>query len=131
MGAIPPKRPKTSENALKQQTTSWRQVKKETPKAFKKFVKWVDSESKDILQFELAMILKHENRDLFDFFDEQGIYMNVFMDENPDNGNRYWDWQVFIDGECFGSSEVEEPTRKEAEIAMYNGAFKTLEKQCK
>ena len=106
----------------------WRQLKKKCPKAFEKLKKWLDAESKDILRFELMMILKNK-RDLYDFFDEAGIYMNVFMDENPETGSKYWDWQVFIDGECFGSSEVEKPTRKEAETAMYNGAFKILEKQ--
>ena len=104
------------------------QIKNDTPKAFKKLKKWLDAESKDILQFEMMMILKND-RDLYDFFDEMGIYMNAFMDENPETGSKYWDWQVYVDGECFGSSEVEEPTRKEAETEAFKRAFFILEKR--
>lgn len=107
---------------------NWKQINKDYPKAFKKFVKWLDCDSSDMLKFEMMMILKNE-RDLYDFFDEQKVYINVFITEHPDKGNTYWDWELFVDGECLGSSEVEEPTRKEAETAAFNEAFNQLEKQ--
>ena len=115
---------------------NWKQIKKKYPKAWDLLRKshstievWGHIDHPDVWDMDGLDMAPYELRHLYDFFDEQGIYLYVFITENPDNGNRYWDWQVFIDGECFGSSEVEEPTRKEAETAMYNEAFKILEKQ--
>lgn len=109
--------------------TNYKQVEKDTPKAFKKLKKWLDCEDKDILQFELMMILKNE-RDLFDFFDDMGICIGVFKSPNPsDHYYTYWDWEIYVDGQCMDSSEVEEPNRKEAETEAFKRAFKILEKQ--
>ena len=40
-----------------------KQIQKDTPGAYKKLKKWINAETKGILQFELMMILKNE-RDL-------------------------------------------------------------------
>ena len=101
---------------------NWNSVKKDTPKAFKKFAKWVDAESKDILQFELMMILKNE-RDLYDFFDEMGVFICILPAFSG------WDWEVYVDDEWIDSSDIKNENRKEAEEEAFKRAFFILEKQ--
>ena len=102
---------------------NWKQINKDYPKAFKKFVKWLDCDSSDMLKFEMMMILKNE-RDLYDFFDEQGILIFI-----PATMLTWWDWEIYVNDQCMDSSEVEEPNRKEAESEAFKRAFKILEEQ--
>ena len=46
------------------------------------------------------------------------------MREFPD---KYFDWYIVYDSEVLDSSEVEEPTRREAEEAAFEKAFEILE----
>ncbi len=103
---------------------NWKEIKKKYPKAYAKFIEWVDAETLDILKFELMMILKNE-RDLFDFFDEQKIYVMILRDH------------LFVDS-WFGGIEKGESeggfkkikhckNRSETETAAFEYAFKMLE----
>ena len=99
----------------------YKQIKKDTPEAFKKLKKWINAETKGILQFELMMILKNE-RELFDFFDEMGIFITIIHRDTialilP------FHWKI--------RGEISEgyANRKEAEKVAYKKAFNLLEKQ--
>lgn len=108
----------------------WTAVKKDTPKAFERFVKWIDTESDDILQFELMMILKNE-RDLYDFFDDQKIIIDIqyeLMDINGIDKFMFVPSAVIISlKERIGKSQYGK--RKQAENAIFTEAFKILENQ--
>lgn len=109
-----------------------KQVEQDTPKAYKKLKEWLNSDSKSILEIELIMILK-PSRDLFDFFDDMGVYIGVFKSPDPRDRYKYmyWDWEIYVDSQCMDSSEVEEPNRKESEAEAFKRAFLILDKQCK
>lgn len=98
----------------------WKQIKKNNPKAFKKFVKWLDCDSSDMLQFELMMILKNE-RDLYDFFDEMGIIIGL------DEMWTCWIYNEFKNGE-YDECKVKGKSRNEVETRAFKKSFNILEK---
>lgn len=108
---------------------NWKQIKKHTPKAFKKFVKWINNGRNDKLKF-LEMSLKNE-RDLFDFFDEQGIYIGIVIGNNNLDKTQppIFEYEILQNGEAVIHDDDCHFIRHKAEIAAFNEAFKILEKQ--
>ena len=102
----------------------WSEIKKQTPNAFKKLKKWINAETKGILQFELMMILKNE-RELFDFFDEMGIIISIWLQPQT---RSHLVWSVYY-SDIFAHSSKYYGDRKEAEKEAFKRAFKILEKK--
>ena len=115
---------------------NWKQIKKDCPKAWKLLCEahstieaWGYIDHPDVWDMDGLEQSHNETRHLYDFFDEMGVYINVFITEHPVERTAYWDWEIFIDSQCMDSSEVEEPNRKEAETEAFKRAFEILEKQ--
>ncbi len=117
---------------------NWNKIKEQYPKALKEFMLWdfEDNETdfEEWVDTAWWLINKRNIRDLYDFFDEQGIYISIRYDnrwENPDSTDseviNYWDWDIDDSLNNLGSSQVEEPTRTEAEEKAFEKAFEILE----
>ena len=106
--------------------TEWETIKKKNPKAFKKFVKWLDCDSSDMLQFELMMILKNE-RELFDFFDDMDIHIYIHPSLLSKLGRQCTFSILQDDGESMSATKVD--NRKKTETTAFEKAFNLLEKQ--
>ena len=111
-------------------------LKKSSPKAFELFLKFMGyyknctgskTDPSPIMCIQMQLILGNE-RILYDFFDKRGIFINVFINVYNVKSS-YWDWEIYVNNQCLGSSEVEEPNRKEAENIAFEMAFNILEKQ--
>ena len=121
---------------LKQQAMDWEQIKKDTPKAFEKLIKWLDCsveveiEGEDLVSYTKALPTHHilnkeimPLRRLYDFFDEQGIFICILPAFSG------WDWEVYVDDKWIDSSDIKNENRKEAEADAFERAFFILEKQ--
>ncbi len=111
---------------------NWNKIK---PKAHKQFKKWV---TKNIAWYDGfcwdEIYGDFEERHFYDFFDGQGIYISIKYDcrwKNPDSTDSevisFWDWEIDDSLNNLGSSDVEEPTRAEAEEKAFEKAFGILE----
>ena len=100
----------------------WDKIKEKYPKAWGVLLKWMKYLEPDIYRL---------GRNLYDFFDEQGIYIKVFFDYSviPKKFTSYWDWEIDVNYEHRCSSDVEEPTRTEAEEKAFEKAFFILEEK--
>ena len=117
----------------------WKEIKKKYPKGLDKLFAWLNIEeydstiSKEVgtkwYQFEHGYLLSHEGfcwnkRNLYDFFDEQGIIIKI--DVCPACDKYFFDVEIF-------SNTVHEliaitfESRKEAEQAAFLKAFEILE----
>ena len=63
------------------------------------------------------------DRDLYDFFDEQGIYINIVRWEEAE----VWAYRIIIGIKEYISFEITHPTRTEAEEQAFLKAFEILE----
>ena len=120
---------------------NWTEIKEKYPKAWDKLFEMFDegvleneivfdnepSYISDIIRFEKNVPLLF-GRLLYDFFDEQGVYVEIFRAFSYTNKLQYWDWGVGNDDHFNAiTGEVEEPTRTEAEGKAFEKAFKILE----
>ena len=95
---------------------NWTNIREQYPKAYEKF-------SEKFMAFELCST---ELRMLFDFFDEQGIYIAVDHDLEFDN---MWWWYINRTDEiCEANDNEEYKTRTLAETEAFTKAFEILEK---
>lgn len=122
---------------------NWKEIKERHPKAFDKFYKWQwgnqeykfhnrniyfehsnypESRSIDIWGISFQSMCK--GRRFYDFFDEQGIFIELMPPYSFDEGMNNYEWQIHPMGEvsptCYKS-------RTEAEEAAFNKAFEILE----
>lgn len=73
---------------------------------------------------------------LYDFFDSQGIYIGIVYQYCYNSldacDHYYFDWEIMfgVDDKII-SSDVEEPTRTEAEEKAFEKAFEILERKLK
>lgn len=95
---------------------NWKQIKEKYPKAFKMLFKWAN------VPCGLGNI-----RRLYDFFDEQGIYIST---DSNNLGDRIT-FSYIIPDYSTGQSKVEYDfgTRMAAETAAFTEAFKILDNQ--
>lgn len=105
-------------------------IRANTPKAYTKLVKWIGAGDQDILQFEMAMLLKNE-RDLYDFFDEMGIIIGIVIgNDNMDKTHPpIFEYEIFQGGKEVAHDDDCHFMRKEAETSAFTEAWKILEKQ--
>ena len=95
---------------------NWDEIKEKYPKAFKQLQNWLHEEN---MIFKVGHI-----RDLYDFFDEQGIYgrvgKNLFM---------MFIWDLITDPkiDVYEASNYDYNTRPEAEEKLFLRAFEILE----
>ena len=99
---------------------NWNKIKEKYPKAEK------------ILQEWLSGRYDWNTRDLYDFFDEQGIYISImytyYWNSLDESDHYHFDWEIMFDtDDKIISAEVEEPTRTEAETIAFEKAFEILE----
>jgi hypothetical protein len=128
---------------------NWEEIKEKYPKPFEKFSKWYWREMKfemlenGTLYFEQVFdggksyatttisvkdIVK--SRRWYDFFDEQGIYIEIYVLEINDDFTAS-DWQYDIANESNMIEDIDYPTRTEAEEQAFIQAFEILENKLK
>ena len=120
---------------------NWKEIEKNYPKAFAEclfyFKKQYDEqggykiENDDLWINNCTGSLKFNNRDLYDFFDEQGV--NVAMSPEHYKNGINWLWQLLwylpkSGGTCWYGDNAEYPTRQKAETAAFEKSFEILEK---
>ena len=105
---------------------NWNKIKEKYPKAWGLLIGFIGENHIESFQY-LTILFRPF---LYDFFDEQGIYINVnwrnYYDTNH-NHRTFFDWEVYTEDISGYSSEVEEPTRTEAEEKAFEKAFEILE----
>ena len=119
---------------------NWKEIKKKYPKAHKKFGIWADKHGEycDIdLEYlwinypPLCETLNHtfyDDRDLYDFFDEQGIIIEIICEYKPNLGWRfmsYINYRLSCENNWISKWYK---SRKKVEEAAFLKAFEILEK---
>ena len=120
----------------------WKQLKNDYSKAFEKLIKWLDCsveveiEGEDLVSYTKALPTHHiinkeimTLRRLFDFFDEQGLYIYIHPSIMPTDA-KYCTYSILQDDANSMSSTYTE-NRKATEKTAFTKAFEILEKQCK
>jgi len=120
-------------------TIDFAQVRSRCPKAFAALEKhlqfdWsiTDSGHLQYLIEEVAgdpIVLQYNTRDLFDFFDQQGVYVTVMGEHNPYEEETTFDsWiTTFSIGERSKVMFCSHPTRAAAEAAAFTAGFEKLQ----
>jgi len=111
---------------------NWNEIKEKYPKAVELIYECAD-------KYAIGAFIDDYkyNRLLYDLFDEQGVYISAFYTAHWTNAEEsewrsYFDWEIYDKAfENIGSSEVEEPTRTEAEEQAFTKAFEILEEKLK
>jgi hypothetical protein len=103
---------------------NWKQIKEKYPKAFDKYIDWCHAEDCPSID-----CYSHNDRDAYDFFDEQGIYITV-------NTESYFGgWIYYIEDkehQIIGDDGYYDyKTRTEAEEKAFEEAFEILEGRIK
>ena len=117
---------------------NWTLIKEKYPKAHKKLGEWLDWDK----HLEKYQHLLHNDRDLYDFFDEQGIYITVMYDGlapfqaqitqegKSENGSEYiWHLPDFRFSDTWKNYYKKYKTRTEAEEQAFLKAFSILEEK--
>jgi len=101
---------------------NWRQIENKYPKAYALWMQFDSPEAKICVTY----------RDLYDFFDEQGIYVAIttLLKPHTDDSTRFFEWDIDIEYETFMDYELYN-TRQEAEEAAFLQAFEILEEKLK
>ena len=113
---------------------NWNEIKEKYPKALTCLAKMFDKDISDKGLDSLVSVLEMawQDRDLYDFFDEQGIYIGIiyqyYYNTLDTCDHYYFDWEIMfgVDDKII-SSDVEESTRTEAEEKAFEKAFEILE----
>ena len=109
---------------------NWTKIKEKNPKAFEKcseFLKQYEFHYGEWFCKKTGVGMNYYiERDLFSFFDEQGIYIEVYVLGINDDFTAS-DWQYDIANERI--EEIDYPTRTLAEEQAYEKAFPILEEK--
>lgn len=112
---------------------NWTNIKQSYPKAWKKLIRFHTKPEFGLVDnpnaWDLIGIEPWELRHLFDFFDEEGVYLNVGAEPYQDGVN--WLWQiVWLEGGTglYGDNG-EYLSRSQAEVAAIERAFELLEEK--
>lgn len=95
---------------------NYEQIEQDYPKAYGVF-----KQSKYYRINEPDGYLLFDDRDLYDFFDEQEHFIQVYKSA------RKWYWHIDDGNEVIGAWEHHEKSRTEAEACAFYAAFKLLE----
>ena len=109
---------------------NWKETKEKCPKALHKYnlYNWDGYENYKIDNYApivLKDLAKTNNRNLYDFFDENGVIVSVIYEINAD-GLEYYDWEIY-DNNTRTYPDNEHNSRTEAETEAFNKAFEILE----
>ena len=104
---------------------NWKEIKKKYPKAYKELTNCFGYKNETAIEISLTV---YYNRNLYDFFDEKGIYIVV----HPDILNEvFFIWIIFDEKnrayQCNPEKFVN--NRQEAERAAFLKAFEILEQK--
>lgn len=102
---------------------NWKKIKDKYPKAFKEGQDWWVAHAE---KYEPAFLFNIGNRFLYDFFDEQGIYIEACVPLSGDEGINAFGWMIYPRGVL---SDFEYKTRIEAEEQAFLKAFELLEQR--
>ena len=107
---------------------NWTERQKKYPKSIVLIKKWLHLKLDKEGDFGLNQISKlfHTERRLFDFFDGEGIFIEIEYDPNLDVGESQWNWLIY-NTEGFVYNKEGYHSRIEAEEAGWNKAFEILE----
>ena len=101
-------------------------------KAYKVFLQWLHDKKKHDYDFDVDYInnlngsyLKYHMRDLYDFFDDQDIHIEVYKTHYLDEESASMKWSF----DCGSVMSKGYDTRLFAEWAAFKTAFKELEKK--
>ena len=104
---------------------NWKEIKDKYQKAFKEFSKWGN---------HVAVLSRQKQRLLYDFFDENEIYIEIEIDRTLEAKfapSVYWleEEMEDLDFDCYQNwtDECLYKTRREAEEAAFIKAFEILE----
>lgn len=119
---------------------NWQEIKEKYPNASKLYQNFGGWSHED----KIKAYLKDEvlRRDLYDFFDEQNIFINVSqeyqytreVDEDGRNSHYVpdgWDWDIHDRAYYLATSKALSKSRKEAEQQAFLKAFEILENKLK
>ena len=106
---------------------NWDKIKEKYPKAFDKYINWCHAEDCPSID-----CYEHTDRDSYDFFDEQVIYITVAFNNEFGQGEsiQYWMGEIDIklkEDEYEGDYFERSKTRIEAEEKAFEQAFSILE----
>ena len=108
---------------------NWKEIKEKCPRAFKFYTKKYGFVDTEIAQNNLLLMLGDDlDRRLYDFFDEQGIIIDIaptFSKKVNGKTEFYIDW--WIDDMPAAESNKNYKTRAEAEEQAFIKAFEILE----
>jgi len=102
---------------------SWKGIEKKYPETYQKWLEWDDC----LIHNKVLEQLYEDSyniRNLYDFFDEQEIYIQISVKCAMDNSVWYL---VYIWAGMFDEHLQDKATRKEAEEAAFEKAFEILE----
>lgn len=110
----------------------WKKISKKYPKAFEAFSDWKFNGRKDLTPFMYMALIK-DVRILYDFFDENEIWITINADNIKDydypgsikKGEIYF----WININWIYEDDIKYLTRTEAEEAAFNKAFEILEQK--
>ena len=101
-------------------------------KAYRVFLQWLHDKKKHDYDFDVDYInnlngsyLKYHMRDLYDFFDDQDIHIEVYKTHYLDEESASMKWSF----DCGSVMSKGYDTRLFAEWAAFKTAFKELEKK--
>jgi len=99
----------------------WYVIKYLYPNAFKRFA---ESMFPNVGVISLSMLNLFDNKKLYNFFDKEGVYLNIEM-YNP----KQWGFILSLNnGIVFGPSQFSKTTREESENDGFIECFKMLDK---
>lgn len=113
---------------------NWTEIKEKYSSAHNVLMEWMEN-NEEYCDMDIEYVGDHfkgallnsvfwGDRDLYDFFDDNGI--NVYVKPLPNK-----QWSVYVDdfGHHLLTEYIYKPTRKEAEKAAFQCAFKILEEK--
>ena len=124
---------------------NWKEINKKYPKAFDLFFEWFKGDpkagvtKKEFLEVNDIVIMYGNLRELYDFFDEQGMYVNVRADSIFGQGEyvNLWMWEITTTKEGYvgilehGNLHLSDFSRTEIEEIAFEKAFEILEEKLK
>lgn len=105
----------------------WKEISKTCPKAWEKFVSdypgyWIDEDG-DLVSGGMPDYDIFNERNLYDFFDEEKIYCTVYVNKN----DMTFDYYIWIDHRTNWDSVIMADTREDIEADMFTKAFSILD----
>ena len=105
---------------------NWEEIEKKYPKAHGLFDDWYVGN----IKISWKNFLLAPPRRLYDFFDENNLFIEVHVYNESISGKLHFTAQIWEDAYSSALFETKDhPTRPEAETEAFNKAFEILEKQ--